>query len=85
MHVVVNHLHFGEPPPQAALDALDGDVGAAARAIPGFVSAHLAEVDEHHYLMLVVGETAEALQRISAEVGGPWVQEHLAPHFAAPP
>jgi hypothetical protein len=35
--------------------------------------------------MLVVGETPEALQRISAEVGGPWVQEHLAPHFAAPP
>ena len=85
MHLVVNHLRFSTPPPQSAVDAIHGAAGDQLRTIDGFRAVHFCRVDDEHYVLVVEADTPEALERISQEVGGPWVTEHLAPHFSAPP
>lgn len=85
MHVVVNHLRFASPPPRSAIDSMQGDAGERLRAIEGFEAVHLCRVDDEHYILIVQADSAATLERISQEVGGPWVTEHLAPHFAGPP
>jgi hypothetical protein len=85
VNVVVNHLHFGSAVPAEALEALRNEALPACREIPGFVSAQLVRVDESHHMVVVVGETPEALAAVSGGPGGAWVGKHLRPLLVREP
>jgi hypothetical protein len=85
LNVVVNHLYFREPVPEAALVALESEALPACRQIPGFVSAQLVRVDAEHHMMVVIGETPETLQAVSGGPGGAWVGMHLRPLLSREP
>ena len=85
MHMVINHLTVSAPPAADTLVDLQHRALVEAAAIDGVLDVSLVQVDEHHLIFVIVGDTPEALERLSQQVGGPWVQEHLGPLFTAPP
>lgn len=80
MHVVVNHLRLRDPVAgetvAAAREGMRRVVAAGARA------ARLAKVDERHLILVLEFATAEDADRVSREVGGPWMREHIRPLLA---
>jgi hypothetical protein len=80
MHVVVNHLRFRDPVPDATLRAMQEAVEAVAEA--GGLAAQVAKVDDTHLILILTFATAEDADRIAREVGGPWMREHVVPLLA---
>lgn len=85
MHAVINHLRVSGPPGDGAIRSLQDEAIPAARKIDGCLGVHLVQLADDHLVMIVLADRPETLQRISSEVGSPWVGTHLAPLFTAPP
>ena len=80
MHVVVNHLHLRDP-------LSDETVAAAREAVrlvvdAGAFSAEVGKVDDRHLILLLAFGSAEDADRVSREIGGPWMREHVVPLLA---
>lgn len=85
MHMVINHLTVSAPPSPDAVVDLQHRALVEAAAIDGVLDVSLVLVDEHHLVFVIAGETPESLERLSQQVGGPWVQEHLGPLLTGHP
>jgi hypothetical protein len=79
-HVVVNHLHFRDPVTDDTVTALDD----AARKVvdAGALAARVLRVDDTHLVLLLDFDSADTASRISKEVGGPLMREHVVPLLA---
>lgn len=77
MHVVVNHLHLrervGDDTVQATREVVQQVVAAGALA------ARVLEVDETHLILVLEFASAEDADRVSRDIGGPWMREHIRP------
>lgn len=80
MHTVVNHLHLRDPVTAETVDAVHDAVRLVVEA--GALSAQVVKVDERHLILLLSFADAEGAGRISREVGGPWMREHIVPLLA---
>ena len=80
MHVVVNHLRFRDPVPDATLQSTQEPLDAVVEA--GGLAAQVAKVDDTHLILILTFATAEDADRIAREVGGPWMREHVVPLLA---
>ena len=80
MHVVVNHLHLRDPLTAATVGAAQEAVQLVVDA--GALSAQVAKVDETHLILLLVFALEEDADRVSREVGGPWMRENIVPLLA---
>jgi hypothetical protein len=80
MQVVVNHLRLRDPLTDATVQAARDGMQLVVAA--GALSASVARVDERHLILILVFPTAEDADRISREVGGPWMREHIRPLLA---
>ena len=83
MHVVVNHLHLREPVTEATVQAARDAVQRVVAA--GGLAAHVAQVDDTHLILVLTFTLPEDADRISREVGGPWMREHIVPTLARGP
>ena len=82
MRVVVNRLTFKEPLPDAVIDSADE---ACQRLIDaGGTAASLIQVDTTHAILILTFPDLETEERIKAEIGGPWMKEHVVPLLAEP-
>jgi hypothetical protein len=83
MDIVVNHLHFTDP----VTDALAASMQQALEAVvaAGGRSARVAQVDDSHLILLLEFNSADDADRISRDVGGPWMRDHVVPLLSAPP
>jgi hypothetical protein len=77
LQVVVNHLRLRDP-------VADNTVEAARKAMQlvvdaGALAARVVHVDETHLILILEFSTAEDANRISREVGGPWMRENIRP------
>jgi hypothetical protein len=82
VRVVVNHLTFAEPIPPSVIES-------ARKALPGVLEAggldaRLVQVDETKAFLLLAFPDSETEERVKAEVGGPWMREHVLPFLAEP-
>jgi hypothetical protein len=80
MHVVINHLRLRDAVTDATLDAVSNAVQMIVDA--GALAARVAEVDARHLILILEFHSAEDADRISREVGGPWMREHIRPLLA---
>ena len=80
MHVVVNHLRLREPVTDETVRATQEAVRLVVDA--GAVAARVVEVDTTHLILLLEFASAEDADRVSREVGGPWMREHIVPLLA---
>jgi hypothetical protein len=81
--VVVNHLSLTKPLPDSVITAAE-DVCAQILAAGGH-SASVVQVDESHAILVLTFPDLETEERVSSEIGGPWMSEHLVPLLASPP
>ena len=80
VHVVVNHLRLREPLQDATVEAAQTGMQLVVDA--GALSARVAQVDETHLILILEFSSAEDADRISQEVGGPWMRENIRPLLA---
>lgn len=80
MHVVINHLRLREPVPDATVEAARQGMRLVVDA--GALAARVAKVDEKHLILILEFSTAEDADRISREVGRPWMLENIRPLLA---
>ncbi len=83
MRIVVNRLAFKEPIGRAVLDAAD----EAARLLveSGGLSFDFVQTGESHAMLVLAFPDLEVEQRITSEIGGPWMREHIIPLLDGPP
>lgn len=81
--LVVNHLRLAEPLPGAVLAAAEEVCTRIIAA--GGQSAGVVQVDERHAILVLTFPDLETEERISSEIGGPWMREHVIPLLATPP
>jgi hypothetical protein len=80
VHVVVNHLRLRDPVADSTVHAAQTAVQLVVEA--GALGGHVAKVDQRHLILILEFSTAEDAERISREVGGPWMREHMRPLLA---
>ena len=82
---VVNHLYFREAPSHDLFVRAEDEVVPQARGIQGFRGLHVVQVAPDHYILIILGDDSEALDRVATEVGSPWMMTHVVPLLASPP
>jgi hypothetical protein len=83
--VVVNHLHFREPPNPELFARAEREVVPRAREIEGFRGLHIVQAAPDHFILIITGDDPEVLDRVATEVGSPWMTAHVVPLLASPP
>ncbi|HUJ92184.1 MAG TPA: hypothetical protein VLW05_05750 [Gaiellaceae bacterium] len=82
MRIVVNHLDFEQPLSQELLDA--AHEGGQRVVDAGGLAFHLVEIDETHAMLVLFFPDLETEERVSREIGGPWMRRHVLPLLAGP-
>jgi hypothetical protein len=80
MHAVVNHLHLREPLRDATVRAAQEAVRLVVDA--GALAAQVTRLNETHLILILMFAGPEDADRVSREVGGPWMREHIVPLLA---
>jgi len=80
VHVVINHLRLSQPVSDETVQKAQEGVRLVVDA--GAIAARVAKVDERHLMLILDFSTAEDADRVSREVGGPWMRENIAPLLA---
>lgn len=81
--MVVSHLALTEPLPASVIDAAEEACQQILAA--GGHSATVVKVDDNHAILVLTFPDLETEERISAEIGGPWMMEHVVPLLSGPP
>ena len=56
-----------------------------ARITEGIHGLHIVQVTPTHFILVILGDDAEVLDKFAAEVGSPWMSEHVVPLLDTPP
>jgi hypothetical protein len=80
MYAVVNRLQFREPITDSVLESAQHMVTLVVEV--GGLAARVARVDDTTLLLLLDFRSEEDAGRISRDVGGPWMREHVLPLLA---
>lgn len=80
MYAVINHLHFRDPMTTATVQALRGAVHKVVDA--GALAARVIQVEDTHAILQLDFSTPEDADRVSREIGGPWMRENIVPLLA---
>ena len=68
MAAIVDHLHFKEPIDPAIFARFEIDLVPHMRAVEGFRGLEVIETSEHDAILMILGDSIEALVQIAAEV-----------------
>jgi hypothetical protein len=82
---VINHLHFRDPPDPEVFARAEREVVPEARITEGISGLHIVQVTPEHFIIVILGDDAEVLDKFASEVGSPWMTEHVVPLLASPP
>ncbi len=75
MHVVVNHLHLRDLVEDAPVEAAQEAVQRVVDAGP--LAAHVAKVDDRHLILIPEFASPGGADRVSREIGRPWMRERI--------
>jgi len=82
---VVNHLHFRDPPDPDLFARAEGEVVPEARVTEGILGLHIVQVTPDHFILVILGDDTDAIDRFATDVGSPWMTDHVVPLLASPP
>jgi hypothetical protein len=82
---VISHLHFREAPDTDLFARAEREVVPEARITEGIGGLHIVQVTPDHFILVILGDDTEVLDRFATEVGSPWMMEHVVPLLASPP
>ena len=82
---VINHLYFRQAPHPDLFALAEQEVVPQARITEGIGGLHIVQVTPDHFILVILGDDIEVLDKFAAEVGSPWMVEHVVPLLASPP
>jgi hypothetical protein len=82
---VINHLHFREAPDADLFALAEREVVPEALISEGIHGLHIVQVTPVHFILVVLGDDAEAVDQFATNVGSPWMLKHVVPLLSAPP
>ena len=83
MYAVVNHMKLSRPLDADIIGRMNSELMANIAMMPGVVNALCVQVADDGIVVMVICESAEALERVHQEVGSPWVGKNLTPYLAS--
>jgi hypothetical protein len=83
--VVMNVLQFKESVDPALFQEAEDELGRAMRGVDGFGGFQVVQTGDAEVVLLIFGESADALDRVATEVGSPWMVANVVPLLAGPP
>ena len=51
----------------------------------GIHGLHIVQVAADHFILVVLGDDTEAIDKFATEVGSPWLMDNVVPELASPP
>ena len=83
MYAVVNHMKLSRSLDADIIARMNSELMASIATMPGALNALCVQVADDGIVVVVICESAEALERVHQEVGSPWVGENLMPYLAS--
>ena len=84
MHAVVNRLRLKHPIDPEVFAAAQRDLPPRAAQIDGLLAFHVVRVADDELVVVILGDSAAALERMRDEIGNEWMSDNIVPHLAAP-
>jgi heme-degrading monooxygenase HmoA len=85
MHAVVSRIELATPLEDEAFETAQREMPARLAAIEGIRDFHLVRSGENTLVVVIFGDSIEAIDRLRDEVGNQWMRENVIPHAAGPP
>jgi len=85
MYAVVNSIQLSEPIDDSVFADAQRDLPDLVSAIEGIRSFYLVRAGDHDLLVVIIGESQEAIDQMRDRVGNDWMRANVIPHAAAPP
>jgi hypothetical protein len=82
MHAVVNRLRLARPIDSSVFENAQRDLPPRAAEIEGLRAFHVLRAGDDELVVLIMGDTPEALEQMRAEVGNDWMRENVVAHLA---
>ena len=82
MHAVVNRLRLARPIDQSVFENAQRELPPRATEIEDLRAFHVLRAGDDELIVLILGDTPEALERMRTEVGNDWMRENIVPHLA---
>jgi hypothetical protein len=83
LYAVVNHMKLSKPLDGRIVRRMNTELMADISRMPGVADAVCVHVADDGIVVVVLCESAEALERVHQEVGSPWVGKNLGPYLAS--
>jgi hypothetical protein len=83
MYAVVNHMKLSRPLDDTIIGRMNSELMSNIAEMPGAADALCVQVADDGIVVVVVCESAEALERVHQKVGSPWVGKNLVPYLAS--
>lgn len=84
MHAVVNRLRFADPVHDDVIARFRTGAVSLLRDEPGCIDAKVVQVAPDELVLLILFDSLEVLEEVTARVGSPWMREHIVPLLAGP-
>jgi hypothetical protein len=85
MHAVINELSLATPIDPQVWEQARTELLPKMAAVDGFHAVHIVELSPDKVVLVILADSAEALNRIATEAGNSFMVEHIVPHLAGPP
>ena len=82
MYAVVNHMKLSKSLDDNIIGRMNSELMSNLSKMPGVAHGLCVQVADDGIVIIVICESAEALERAHQEVGSPWVGENLTPYLA---
>lgn len=85
MHAVVNRIRLERPIDDEVYTAAQRDLPDRVAGIDGLRAFYLIRCGADDLLVVILGDSQEAIDRMRDEVGNDWMRANVIPHAASAP
>jgi hypothetical protein len=82
MHAVINRLKLATPIDPAVFARAQEELPPRVAEVDGLRAFHVLRAAEDELVVLILADTAEALDELRDRVGNAWMRENIVPHLA---
>lgn len=82
MHAVINRLKLATPVDPAVFARAQEELLPQVAEVDGIRAFHLLRASDDELVVLILGDTAQALDDLRDRAGNAWMREHIVPHLA---
>jgi hypothetical protein len=76
-------MKLSRPLDDSIVERMNSELMSDMAKMPGFADALCVHVADDGIVVVVLCDSAEALERVHQEVGSPWVGQNLTPYLAS--